>query len=201
MRNGVEAKVSSKSTSMKKRSQSNRKERRRNEEMNLAYARLQRCVPHIPHDQKLAKIKTLRLATLYIKHLEAVRSSSSQELRPLELEDFASIAMAEIQARNNYKDLAEKELQRGIRTEDICRQSVTERYTLQQTSPDNYFPSVTRPDLTSPTILHSNATATTSTLIHCCSTPSIVIPHNSPHISTFSGQYLIDNLYYFPFTN
>ncbi|VDN85779.1 unnamed protein product [Brugia pahangi] len=106
----TEGEGSSQNLSMKKRNQSNRKERRRNEEMNLAYARLQRCVPHIPHDQKLAKIKTLRLAMLYIKHLEAVvdgsvriRSSSSHELRPLEVEDFASIAMAEIQARNNYK--------------------------------------------------------------------------------------------------
>uniref|UniRef100_A0A8L7SZF1 BHLH domain-containing protein n=2 Tax=Brugia TaxID=6278 RepID=A0A8L7SZF1_BRUMA len=151
MINDTEGEGSSQNLSMKKRNQSNRKERRRNEEMNLAYARLQRCVPHIPHDQKLAKIKTLRLAMLYIKHLEAVvdgsvriRSSSSHELRPLEVEDFASIAMAEIQARNNYKDLAEKELQRGVRTEDICRQTVPERYALQEKTTQNHFSSIIR---------------------------------------------------------
>ncbi|VDK17366.1 unnamed protein product [Anisakis simplex] len=78
--------------------------------MNQAYAQLQKCVPHIPIDQKLPKIKTLRLALRYIQHLQDVlrgdelfRPSFSNELRPLELEDFASVAMAEVQARNNYK--------------------------------------------------------------------------------------------------
>uniref|UniRef100_A0A915PHX6 BHLH domain-containing protein n=1 Tax=Setaria digitata TaxID=48799 RepID=A0A915PHX6_9BILA len=162
-------------------------ERRRNEEMNLAYARLQRCVPHIPHDQKLAKIKTLRLAMLYIKHLEAVvdgtiriRSSSSQELRPLEVEDFASIAMAEVQARNNYKDLAEKELRRGVRTEDICRQTVPERYSLEETSQTSRenLSSVIVSYQASPMSLHSTT--------------------DLSQISSFASQSVIDNSYYFP---
>ncbi|CAG9531081.1 unnamed protein product [Cercopithifilaria johnstoni] len=207
MRNGLEGKISLQNVCVKKRNQSNRKERRRNEEMNLAYARLQRCVPHIPHDQKLAKIKTLRLATLYIKHLEAVidgsvrvRSSSSHELRPLEVEDFASIAMAEIQARNNYKDLAEKELRRGIRTEDICRQTVSDRYALPETSPKNHFSSVVRSYPSSPTIVHNNNTAS-PTLIHNNATPPLVINNHLPQISSLPGQYIIDNLYCFPFPN
>ncbi|MCP9264304.1 Helix-loop-helix DNA-binding domain protein [Dirofilaria immitis] len=174
---------------IKRRNQSNRKERKRNEEMNNAYARLQRCVPHIPHDQKLAKIKTLRLAMLYIRHLEAVvngsvtiRSSSSQELRPLEVEDFASIAIAEIQARNNYKDkiftyLAEKELKRGIRTEDICRQTIPERYALQETSQD-HFSSVI------PSLSYQSS--------------SMTAHNNSPQISSFPEQSIVDNSYYFP---
>ncbi|EFO28257.1 hypothetical protein LOAG_00214 [Loa loa] len=237
MGNKMKGEVSSQNLSMKKRNQSNRKERRRNEEMNLAYARLQRCVPHIPHDQKLAKIKTLRLAMLYIKHLEAVvdgsvrvRSSSSQELRPLEVEDFASIAMAEIQARNNYKDLAEKELRRGVRTEDICRQTVPERYALQETPPQNHFSSVVRSYSTSPTVFHNNngtaptivqnnksspiliqnnATSpvvihndgTSPTVIPNSSTSSALIPNNLPQISSFTGQSIVDNLYHFSFPN
>ncbi|VDK75784.1 unnamed protein product [Litomosoides sigmodontis] len=166
--------------------------------MNLAYARLQRCVPHIPHDQKLAKIKTLRLATLYIKHLEAVidgsvrvRSSSSQELRPLELEDFASIAMAEIQARNNYKDLAEKELQRGIRTEDICRQTVPERYALPELPLENPFTSVGQSYPTSPTVVYDSNNATSPLAIH----------NNPSQISPFPAPYTTDNLHYLPFPN
>ncbi|MFH4983466.1 hypothetical protein AB6A40_010175 [Gnathostoma spinigerum] len=118
----------------RRRSRSNRKERRRNEEMNAAYSKLQKCVPHIPNDQKLPKIKTLRLALRYIKHLQSVlegnqtfRPSFSNEPRPLALEDFASVAMAEMQARNNYKDRAEQEVRDGIRTEDICRESTNYR--------------------------------------------------------------------------
>ncbi|VDK69211.1 unnamed protein product [Onchocerca ochengi] len=181
MENDTESMMSSQNLGIKKRNQSNRKERKRNEEMNHAYARLQRCVPHIPHDQKLAKIKTLRLAMLYIRHLEAVvdgsvriRSSSSQELRPLEVEDFASIAMAEIQARNNYKDLAEKELRRGIRTEDICRQTVPERYALQE-APQDHFSSLSLSYQSSPISVHNN----------------------SPQISSLPGQSIVDNPYYF----
>lgn len=52
------------------------KERKRNEEMNQAYEQLQKCVPHIPNDQKLPKIKTLRLALRYIKHLQDVLKGS-----------------------------------------------------------------------------------------------------------------------------
>ncbi|KAL3997760.1 Helix-loop-helix DNA-binding domain family protein [Acanthocheilonema viteae] len=207
MRNGIEGKISLQNVCMKKRSQSNRKERRRNEEMNLAYARLQRCVPHIPHDQKLAKIKTLRLATLYIKHLEAVidgsvqvRSSSSQELRPLEVEDFASIAMAEIQARNNYKDLAEKELRRGIRTEDICRQTVPERYSLPKTPPENHFLSLIPPYPKSPTVIHNNSNNNNDNNDNNATSPAL-IHNNQSQISSFPGQYIIDNLCYLPLSN
>ena len=35
-------------------------------------------------------------------HLQ-FRATFSNEVRPLQLEDFASVAMAEVQARNNYK--------------------------------------------------------------------------------------------------
>uniref|UniRef100_A0A0N5ATM7 BHLH domain-containing protein n=1 Tax=Syphacia muris TaxID=451379 RepID=A0A0N5ATM7_9BILA len=122
---------------VRKRCRSNRKERRRNEEMNIAYACLQRCVPHIPSDQRLPKIKTLRLALRYIQHLQNVLNGSqfhgtfSNEVRPLQLEDFASVAMAEVQARNNYKDRAAREAQMGIPTEDICRKSCRKDYAVR----------------------------------------------------------------------
>uniref|UniRef100_A0A915CB77 BHLH domain-containing protein n=1 Tax=Parascaris univalens TaxID=6257 RepID=A0A915CB77_PARUN len=125
----------------RRRTRSNRKERKRNEEMNQAYEQLQKCVPHIPNDQKLPKIKTLRLALRYIKHLQDVlkgsemfRPSFSNEARPLELEDFASVAMAEVQARNNYKDRAEREAMRGVPTEQICRRGA-EQFPPPQTNP------------------------------------------------------------------
>uniref|UniRef100_A0A0M3IIA7 Uncharacterized protein n=1 Tax=Ascaris lumbricoides TaxID=6252 RepID=A0A0M3IIA7_ASCLU len=59
------------------------------------------------------------------------RPSFSNEARPLELEDFASVAMAEVQARNNYKDRAEREAMRGVPTEQICRRGA-EQFSLPQ---------------------------------------------------------------------
>lgn len=105
-------------------------------------------------------------------------------------------------------DLAEKELQRGIRTEDICRQSVPERYALQETSPQNHFTSIVRSYSTSPTIVHNN-NRTSPTIIHNNSTspttinnnnvtPPILIHNNSSQISSYSRQSISDNLYYFP---
>ncbi|XP_066502445.1 heart- and neural crest derivatives-expressed protein 1-like [Hoplias malabaricus] len=49
-----------------------KKERRRTENMNSAFAQLRDCIPNVPSDTKLSKIKTLRLATRYIAHLTHV---------------------------------------------------------------------------------------------------------------------------------
>lgn len=48
---------------------SNKKERRRTQSINNAYANLRDCIPNVPCDTKLSKIKTLRLATSYIDYL------------------------------------------------------------------------------------------------------------------------------------
>ncbi|KAG8192437.1 hypothetical protein JTE90_017967 [Oedothorax gibbosus] len=53
----------------KRRVTANRKERRRTLSINHAFAELRDCIPNVPPDTKLSKIKTLRLATSYIAYL------------------------------------------------------------------------------------------------------------------------------------
>lgn len=48
---------------------SSKKERRRTQNINSAFADLRGCIPNVPTDTKLSKIKTLRLAISYIQHL------------------------------------------------------------------------------------------------------------------------------------
>lgn len=57
---------------VKRRSSANRKERRRTQSINNAFAELRECIPNVPADTKLSKIKTLRLATSYIAYLMEV---------------------------------------------------------------------------------------------------------------------------------
>ncbi|XP_061581839.1 heart- and neural crest derivatives-expressed protein 2 [Cololabis saira] len=54
---------------VKRRPTANRKERRRTQSINTAFAELRDCIPNVPADTKLSKIKTLRLATSYISYL------------------------------------------------------------------------------------------------------------------------------------
>ncbi|XP_069055713.1 heart- and neural crest derivatives-expressed protein 1 [Pleurodeles waltl] len=62
-----------------------KKERRRTESINSAFAELRDCIPNVPADTKLSKIKTLRLATSYIGYLMEVLARDSQ---PEEAEAF-----------------------------------------------------------------------------------------------------------------
>lgn len=57
---------------VKRRSTANKKERRRTQSINNAYADLRDCIPNLPSDTKMSKIKTLRLATSYILYLIGV---------------------------------------------------------------------------------------------------------------------------------
>ncbi|XP_074651118.1 uncharacterized protein LOC141905914 [Tubulanus polymorphus] len=52
----------------------NKKERKRTQSINTAFAQLRGCIPNVPSDTKLSKIKTLRLATSYISYLMDVLS-------------------------------------------------------------------------------------------------------------------------------
>lgn len=52
-----------------KRRSANKKERRRTQSINSAFSNLRDCIPNVPADTKLSKIKTLRLATSYISYL------------------------------------------------------------------------------------------------------------------------------------
>ncbi|XP_076843173.1 heart- and neural crest derivatives-expressed protein 1-like [Brachyhypopomus gauderio] len=56
----------------KRRTPGPKKERRRTESINTAFAELRDCIPNVPADTKLSKIKTLRLATSYISYLTEV---------------------------------------------------------------------------------------------------------------------------------
>ena len=55
-----------------RRLSANQKERRRTQNINVAFAELRRCIPNVPQDTKLSKIRTLRLATSYIGYLQEV---------------------------------------------------------------------------------------------------------------------------------
>ncbi|XP_005988374.1 heart- and neural crest derivatives-expressed protein 1 [Latimeria chalumnae] len=55
-----------------------KKERRRTESINSAFAELRECIPNVPADTKLSKIKTLRLATSYIAYLMDVLAKDNQ---------------------------------------------------------------------------------------------------------------------------
>ncbi|XP_048816566.1 heart- and neural crest derivatives-expressed protein 1 isoform X2 [Lagopus muta] len=59
-----------------------KKERRRTESINSAFAELRECIPNVPADTKLSKIKTLRLATSYIAYLMEVLARDSQPGEP-----------------------------------------------------------------------------------------------------------------------
>jgi len=59
---------------VKRRVSANRKERRRTHSINSAFSALRDCIPNVPSDTKLSKIKTLRLATSYIAYLMDVLS-------------------------------------------------------------------------------------------------------------------------------
>ena len=57
---------------VKRRNTANKKERRRTQSINNAFTELRDCIPNVPADTKLSKIKTLRLATSYISYLMTV---------------------------------------------------------------------------------------------------------------------------------
>ncbi|XP_068607440.1 heart- and neural crest derivatives-expressed protein 2 [Brachionichthys hirsutus] len=63
---------------VKRRPTANRKERRRTQSINSAFADLRECIPNVPADTKLSKIKTLRLATSYISYLMDILDKDSQ---------------------------------------------------------------------------------------------------------------------------
>ncbi|XP_050456911.1 heart- and neural crest derivatives-expressed protein 2-like [Cataglyphis hispanica] len=63
----------------KRRNTANKKERRRTQSINNAFSDLRDCIPNVPADTKLSKIKTLRLAASYIGYLMAVLESDEGE--------------------------------------------------------------------------------------------------------------------------
>ena len=72
-----ERRSASGSSGMKLGVGSNKKERRRTQSINNAFASLRDCIPNVPCDTKLSKIKTLRLATSYIDYLMQMLNSEN----------------------------------------------------------------------------------------------------------------------------
>uniref|UniRef100_UPI00358E69A1 heart- and neural crest derivatives-expressed protein 2-like n=1 Tax=Myxine glutinosa TaxID=7769 RepID=UPI00358E69A1 len=101
----------------RKRGTANRKERRRTQSINSAFAELRECIPNVPADTKLSKIKTLRLATSYIAYLTEVlargevagggfradirRSEARDERRRRELQDEIQKGVAKCNERKS----------------------------------------------------------------------------------------------------
>ncbi|CAD6199578.1 unnamed protein product [Caenorhabditis auriculariae] len=88
------------------------KEKRRNILFNDAFDTLQQRLPHVPDSPRLPKIKTLRLATRYIEHLQNVLNGRiiqpfASPPRPIEVEDFANTVFEIIKSRNNYSERAQ----------------------------------------------------------------------------------------------
>jgi heart-and neural crest derivatives-expressed protein 2 len=65
---------------VKRRVTANRKERRRTQSINTAFSQLRGCIPNVPSDTKLSKIKTLRLAKSYISHLMDVLNKGDPKI-------------------------------------------------------------------------------------------------------------------------
>ncbi|KAI1304174.1 Heart- and neural crest derivatives-expressed protein 2 [Halotydeus destructor] len=65
-------------TEPKNPTKANKKERRRTVSINSAFSNLRDCIPNVPTDTKLSKIKTLRLATSYIGYLMALLDNGQE---------------------------------------------------------------------------------------------------------------------------
>lgn len=68
-------------------------------------------------------------------------------------------------------------MRRGIRTEDICRQTIPERYAFRETPPRSRS-SILQSYPTSPTVAHDH-NRPSPTAIHSNDTPPTVIPNNA----------------------
>lgn len=80
-----------------------KKERRRTESINSAFAELRECIPNVPADTKLSKIKTLRLATSYIAYLMDLLAKDDQNG---EAEAFkAEIKKTDVKEEKRKKEL------------------------------------------------------------------------------------------------
>ncbi|XP_054165570.1 helix-loop-helix protein 10-like [Oppia nitens] len=92
---------------VKRRVTANKKERRRTQSINSAFASLRDCIPNVPADTKLSKIKTLRLATSYITWLTAILDGPNDTRLKLMKEGFRADLPSTHKRNNrdNYKDL------------------------------------------------------------------------------------------------
>ncbi|CAG2171694.1 unnamed protein product [Oppiella nova] len=92
---------------VKRRVTANKKERRRTQSINSAFANLRDCIPNVPADTKLSKIKTLRLATSYITYLTALLDGPNDTRLKLMKEGFrADLPTSHKRnSRDNFKEM------------------------------------------------------------------------------------------------
>ncbi|XP_076059455.1 heart- and neural crest derivatives-expressed protein 2-like [Oratosquilla oratoria] len=94
---------------VKRRSSANKKERRRTLSINNAFAELRECIPNVPADTKLSKIKTLRLATSYIAYLMDVLRSDGEAAAAQTPEAFK----AELPPRPRNNNVVQSEIEKA----------------------------------------------------------------------------------------
>ena len=96
---------------IKRRVTANKKERRRTQSINTAFAALRGCIPNVPSDTKLSKIKTLRLATSYISYLMDVLNKDDPKLTG---DDFKADLSKKREIRDKSKLLAAVSSRSGV---------------------------------------------------------------------------------------
>ncbi|KAL1459918.1 hypothetical protein WDU94_011865 [Cyamophila willieti] len=85
---------------VKRRNTANKKERRRTQSINNAFSDLRECIPNVPSDTKLSKIKTLRLATSYISYLMKVLETDDI----ISIDDFKADLSSHSHRKNHVKN-------------------------------------------------------------------------------------------------
>lgn len=87
----------------KPRGTTSKKERRRTQNINAAFGDLRSHIPNVPADTKLSKIKTLKLAMSYIRHLEKIlKSEETQGESKLERK-YSSSSETEADSESNNR--------------------------------------------------------------------------------------------------
>ncbi|UJR34250.1 hypothetical protein I4U23_021654 [Adineta vaga] len=84
---------------MQQRNAANARERARMRVLSKAFIKLKTHLPWVPHDTKLSKLDTLRLATSYILHLTQVLDNDELPLQTITAPPTTSIS---IQAPNSF---------------------------------------------------------------------------------------------------
>ena len=86
---------------VKRRVSANKKERRRTISINTAFTDLRDCIPNVPVDTKLSKIKTLKLATSYISWLMEVLQKN--DARAIPADGFQTILTKTLESREDRR--------------------------------------------------------------------------------------------------
>ncbi|CAD5206953.1 unnamed protein product [Bursaphelenchus okinawaensis] len=103
-----------------KKKKSSEKERIRNLEIKKKLAEIASLMP-LQNTQSLSRIRTLRLATKYISHLQGILNGETIDTyeggrRLRDYNDFQRDVNEEMQRTNSYKERAEMEMRMGLGT-------------------------------------------------------------------------------------